>query len=165
MIGRLPWISQESPKLYWKNAKKSKNDPFNHKKLNFLKNVVSLRFPMVQGSLNPNIIFLHEKLWPVAWKHKFTSVIQGKEWKMPIKSVKMKISEAKNMSFFLMSQWSLDPKIRFLGQKVCSVAHVQTDWQTDTKVNTEDILLRVSGIFPSTHHQGSVQYEYTPITI
>ena len=30
----------------------------------------------------------------------------------------------------------------------------QTDRQTDTKVNTEDTL---SGIFPSTYHQGSVQ--------
>ena len=58
---------------------------------------------------------------------------------MPIKSVKMKI---------LMSQGSLDPKIRFIGQKVCSVARVQTDRhtdrhtdrQTDTKVNTEDTL-------------------------
>ena len=43
-----------------------------------------------------------------------------------------------------MSQGSLDPKIRFLGQKVCSVArvqtHRQTDTQTDTKVNTEDTL-------------------------
>ena len=40
-----------------------------------------------------------------------------------------------------MSQGSLDPKIRFIGQKVCSVARVQTaghtDTQTDTKVNTE----------------------------
>ena len=43
-----------------------------------------------------------------------------------------------------MSHGSLDPKIRFLGQKVCSVARVQTDTQThrqpDTKVNTEDTL-------------------------
>ena len=39
-----------------------------------------------------------------------------------------------------MSQGSLNPKIRFLGQKVCSVARVQTDTQTDTKVNTEDTL-------------------------
>ena len=37
-----------------------------------------------------------------------------------------------------MSQGSLDPKIRFLCQKVCSVARVQTHRQTDTKVNTED---------------------------
>ena len=46
------------------------------------------------------------------------------------------------MRFFLMSQGSLDSKIRFIGQKVCSVAHVQTDThtQTDTKVNTEDTL-------------------------
>ena len=59
---------------------------------------------------------------------------------MPIKSVKMKISKNKKMRFFLMSQGSLDPKIRFIGQKVCSVARVHTDRQTDTKVNTEDTL-------------------------
>ena len=67
---------------------------------------------------------------------------------MPIKSVKMKISKNKKMRFFLMSQGSLDPKITFLCQKVCSVARVQTDTQThrqtdrqtDTKVNTEDTL-------------------------
>jgi len=59
---------------------------------------------------------------------------------MPIKSVKMKISKNKKMRFFLMSQGSLDPKIRFIGQKVCSVARVQTDRQTDTKVNTGDTL-------------------------
>ena len=46
---------------------------------------------------------------------------------MPIKSVKMKISKNKKMRFFLMSQGSLNPKIRFLGQKVCSVARTQTD--------------------------------------
>ena len=39
-----------------------------------------------------------------------------------------------------MAQGSLIPKNRFLGQKVCSVARVQTDRQTDTKVNTEDTL-------------------------
>ena len=52
----------------------------------------------------------------------------------------MKISKNKKMRFFLMSQGSLDPKIRFIGQKVCSVACVHTDRQTDTKVNTEDTL-------------------------
>ena len=31
-----------------------------------------------------------------------------------------------------MSQGSLDPKIRFLGQKVCSIARMQTHRQTDT---------------------------------
>ena len=35
-----------------------------------------------------------------------------------------------------MSQGSFSPKIRFLGQKVCSVARTQTD----TKVKTEDTL-------------------------
>ena len=49
---------------------------------------------------------------------------------MPIKSVKMKISKNKKMHFFFMSQGSLDPKIRFLGQKMFSVACVQTDTQT-----------------------------------
>ena len=62
------------------------------------------------------------------------------------------------MRFFLMSQGSLDLEIRFLCQKVCSVARVQTDTQTDTKVNTEDT---ISGFhdFLSTYHQGSVQYQ------
>ena len=50
---------------------------------------------------------------------------------MPVKSVKMKISKNKKMHFFLMSQGSLDPKIRFIGQKVCSVARVQTHRHTD----------------------------------
>ena len=85
---------------------------------------------------------------------------------MPIKSVKMKISKNKKMCFFLMSQGSLNPKIRYLGQKVCSVACVQTQSpgsydpirivqltlditppacrhrkaKTATKVNTEDTL-------------------------
>ena len=50
---------------------------------------------------------------------------------MPIKSVKMKISKNKKMRFFLMSQGSLNPKIRFLGQKMCSAARGRTDRQTD----------------------------------
>ena len=40
-----------------------------------------------------------------------------------------------------MSHGSLNPKIRFAGQKVCTVAHVQTDRHTqtlDTNMNTED---------------------------
>ena len=51
---------------------------------------------------------------------------------MPIKSVKRKISKNKKMRFFPMSQGSLKPKIRFPGQKMCSVARRQTDTQTDT---------------------------------
>ena len=50
----------------------------------------------------------------------------------------MKISKNKKMRFFLMSQGSLNPKIKFLGQKVCSVASIQTD--IHEKVNTEDTL-------------------------
>ena len=55
---------------------------------------------------------------------------------MPIKSVKMKISKNKKMRFFLMSQGSLDPKIRFIGQKVCSVARIQTD-KTDRHIHRQ----------------------------
>ena len=55
---------------------------------------------------------------------------------MSIKSVKMKISKNKKKCFFLMSQGSFNQKIRFLGQKVCPVAH----GHTDTKVNTEGTL-------------------------
>ena len=43
-----------------------------------------------------------------------------------------------------MSQGSLNPKIRFLGQKVCSAARVRTDRRTDgqthTKMTTEGTL-------------------------
>ena len=65
-----------------------------------------------------------------------------------------------------MSQRSLKPKIWFLGQKVCSVARVQTDRQTDRQTDGHTDRheseyrghpFKVSGIFPSTYHQGSVQ--------
>ena len=74
----------------------------------------------------------------------------------------MKISKNKKMRFFLMSQGSFNPKIRFLGQKVCSVARLQTDRQTDTQTDTHESdycghPFRVSGVFPSTYHQGSAQ--------
>ena len=49
---------------------------------------------------------------------------------MPIKSVKMKISKNKKMRFFLMSQPSLNPKIRFLGQKMCALAWLHTHTHT-----------------------------------
>ena len=45
-----------------KNCKKiGKMNPLTVKN-GIFKNVKSLQFPMLQGSLNPNIIFLHEKL-------------------------------------------------------------------------------------------------------
>ena len=49
---------------------------------------------MVQGSLNPNITFLGEKLWPVAWKKYIKKILvlyEEKIDKMPIKSVKIEI--------------------------------------------------------------------------
>ena len=74
---------------------------------------------------------------------------------MPIKSVKNENFEKQKIRFFLMSQGSLDPKIWFLGQKVCSVARVQTDNHTDTQTDRHESEdrghpFRVSGIFPST---------------
>ena len=69
-------------------------------KMEFSKNLKSLQFPMLQGSLNTNIIFLGEKLWPVAWNKRFASVIQGQNRKKAYKSVKMTISKNKKMRFF-----------------------------------------------------------------
>ena len=47
-----------------------------------------------------------------------------------------------------MSQGSLNMKIRSLGQKVCLVARVQTDGQTDSKANTEGTLSGLQDIQP-----------------
>ena len=75
---------------------------------------------------------------------------------MPIKSVKMKISKKrKKHIFFLISQGSLNPKIRFLGQKLCPVALV---WMGRQESENRGHPFRVSGFFPSSYHQGSVQY-------
>ena len=56
---------------------------------------------------------------------------------MPMKWIRMTILKKKNC-FFLISQGSLNLKIRVLGQEVCFVARAHT--QTDTKVNTGDTL-------------------------
>ena len=63
-----------------------------------------------------------------------------KKSKNAYKKRKMKISKKQKNVFFLVSQGSLNPKIRFLGQKVCPVARGQTDRHTHTKVNAEDTL-------------------------
>ena len=55
-------------------------------------NVKSLQFLMLQGSFNPNITFLQTKNLLVLFK--------GENRKMPIKSVKMKISTEKKRFFF-----------------------------------------------------------------
>ena len=75
---------------------------------------------------------------------------------MPIKSVKMKISKNKKMRFFLMSQGSFNPKIRFLSQKVWTVARGHTDGRTHTKVKTEgfrsfsfNLSSRIPNTFPT----------------
>ena len=75
---------------------------------------------------------------------------------MPIKSGKMRISKNKKLRFFLMSQASLNPNIRFLDQKVCPVA-TDTHRQTDTQSDYWGHPFRLSGFFPSTYHQGSAQ--------
>ena len=50
----------------------------------------------------------------------------------------MKISKNKKMRFFLISQGSLNPKIRVLGQKVCPAARGRTDGRTDTQTDTHE---------------------------
>ena len=68
----------------------------------------------------------------------------------------MKISKNKKNCFFLMSQGPLDPKIRFIGQKVCSVARGQTH-RHESEYRGHPHPFSVLGIFPSAYHQGSVQ--------
>ena len=58
------------------------------------------------------------------------------------------IKDRPKMPFFL---------IRFLGQKMWSVARLQTDTQTYTSGNNGHPF-RVSGIFPSNYHQVVAQY-------
>ena len=60
------------------------------------RNKITILFLNIQKSSgtrfsNPSITFLGEKLWPVAWNKKLLYK-EKKIWKMPIKSVKMKIS-------------------------------------------------------------------------
>ena len=50
----------------------------------------------------------------------------------------------------------------FLDKKVCQVARVRIDGRTDRQTNTHESdycghPLRLSGVFPSTYHQGSAQ--------
>ena len=129
---------------------------------------------------------------------------------MTLKMSFFKILKNKKMHFFLMSQGPFSLKIRFLGQKVSSVARRQTDTKVKHKNDPKNVIFqnfekqknaflshvprilqsknqvprpkgvlcssvtdrqtdrheseyrghpfRVSGIFPSTYHQGSVQY-------
>ena len=67
----------------------------------------------------------------------------------------MKISKNTKKNFFFISQGSLNPKIRFLGQKVRLVAREQTDGHESDYCGHP---FRVSGVFPTTYHQGSAQY-------
>ena len=65
----------------------------------------------------------------------------------PKNAIFQNFSEQK-MRFFLMSQGSFSPKIRFLGQKVCSVARARTDGQTDRhESENRGHPFRVSGYF------------------
>ena len=67
------------------------------------------------------------------------------------------------MGVFLIFQGFFNPKIRFLCQKVCSVARGQTDIQTDRhERENRGHPFRVSGLFsnfPSIYHQRAVQYK------
>ena len=62
-----------------------------------------------------------------------------------------------------MSRGSLNPKIRFLAQKLWSVARVQRHTHTQTDRHESEYWghpFRVSGFFPSTYHQGSAQKSF-----
>ena len=59
------------------------------------------------------------KNWPVACKQKNTSYIREKQY-MSINRLIMKMSSTRKIFFFIMSQGSLNTKIKFLGQQVCS---------------------------------------------
>ena len=70
-----------------------------------------------------------EKLWPVAWNKKLLVLYKEKKSQNAYKKRKNEnFEKQKKMCFFLMSQGSLNPKISFLGQKVCSVVieHIDT---------------------------------------
>ena len=74
------------------------------------------------------------------------------------KRKKGKFRKTKKMCSFSCLKDHSTQKIRFLGQKVCSVACEHTDGHTDThKSEYRGHPFTVSGIFPSTYHQGSVQ--------
>ena len=76
------------------------------------------------------------------------------------KCIKMKISKNKKMRFFLISQGSMNPKSRFLCQKVCSVARKQTH-RHEREYRGHPF--KVSRICPSTYHLGSVQFQKSSI--
>ena len=66
----------------------------------------------------------------------------------------IEISQKIDNRFFLMFQGSFNPKIRFLSPKVCSVATHTDTHESENRGHP----FGVSAIFPSTYHQGSVQY-------
>ena len=71
--------------------------------MEFSKHFKSPHFSIVQSSLNPNITFLGEKLWQVAWNQKFTSVYIRKKSKNAYKKRKnenLKKKNKKNRFFF-----------------------------------------------------------------
>ena len=101
----MPWISQQSPKLYWKLAPQKQNNHF---------------IKLFKCSIFNGTRFSQPKY-------------HIPRWKTVTSSSKPKIY------FFLMSQGSLNPKIRFLGQNVWPVARSQTDTRTH-RVTTEGTL-------------------------
>ena len=76
------------------------------------------------------------------------------------------------MHFFLMSQGSFNPKIRFLGQKVCSITRGHTNTQTGTLSGFKDFSFSLpSRIGPKyitceviTWEGECVQYTERPLT-
>ena len=108
-----------------KNAyKKRKNENF-EKQMRF--------FLVSQGSFNPKISFLGQKVCSVAWlqTNTYQCYIRKKLKNAYKKRKNENFGKQKKKIFFLISQGSLNPKIRFLCQKVRPVARSQTDSQSD----------------------------------
>ena len=111
--------------------------PIKSVKMKISKNKKMRFFLMAQGSLNPNIRKKSKNAYNKRKKENF--------------------EKQKKMQFFLMSQGSLNPKIRFLGQKSVPCSP-RKDRRTDR--HESDYYghhFRVSGVFPSTYHQGSAK--------
>ena len=107
---------------------------------------------MAQGSLNPKNRFLGQKVCVAHTRtHRHTDrqndycghsfrVSGFFPFNLSSRVVPIKGHNKTKKGFFLMCQGSLNPKLRFLAQKLWSVARVQRHRQTHTKVNTEGTL-------------------------
>ena len=97
---------------------------------------------MVKDPINPKITSLGEKLWPVACKQMYYCYI----WKKTRENFE-------KQKFFLMSQGSFNPKNQVPRSKGVLCSLVTHRHESEYSGHP----FRVSGIYPSTYHQGSIQ--------